>query len=117
MVQSTDSRQCDYFRRRRRSVRDRSQARCVLVQPQVATVLMIVADVSSHETDEMTCAENHHVLKELATAAADPVLCQNSALLKQTINQQLRRPWNPRRIQGISRRRADFRPMSWRMNK
>ena len=53
MVQSTDSRQCDYFRRRRRSVRDRSQARCVLVQqarcvlvqPQVATVVMIVADV------------------------------------------------------------------------
>ena len=41
-----------------------------LVQPQVATVLMIVADVSSHEPDEMTCAENHHVLKELATAAA-----------------------------------------------
>ena len=56
-------------------MRDRSQARCVLVQSQVATVLMIVADVSSHETDEMTCAENHHVLKELATAAADPVLC------------------------------------------
>ena len=74
MVQSTDSRQCDYFRRRRRSVRDRSQARCVLVQPQVATVLMIVADVSSHETDEMTCAENHHVLKELAAAAAEPPL-------------------------------------------
>ena len=61
-------------------MRDRSQARCVLVQPQVATVLMIVADVSSHETDEMTCAENHDVLKELATAAADPVLCQNSNL-------------------------------------
>ena len=74
MVQSTDSRQCDDFRRRRRSVRDRSQARCVLVQPQVATVLMIVADVSSHEPDEMTCAENHDVLKELATAAADPPL-------------------------------------------
>ena len=55
-------------------MRDRSQARCVLVQPQVATVLMIVADVSSHEPDEMTCAENHHVLKELATAAADPPL-------------------------------------------
>ena len=33
---------------------------------------MIVADVSSHEPDEMTCAENHDVLKELATAAADP---------------------------------------------
>ena len=74
MVQSTDSRQCDYFRRRRRSVRDRSQARCVLVQPQVATVLMIVADVSSHEPDEMTCTENHDVLKELAAAAADPPL-------------------------------------------
>ena len=40
-------------------MRDRSQARCVLVQPQVATVLMIVADVSSHEPDEMTCTENH----------------------------------------------------------
>ena len=55
-------------------MRDRSQARCVLVQPQVATVLVIVADVSSHEPDEMTCAENHDVLKELATAAADPPL-------------------------------------------
>ena len=53
-------------------MRDRSQTRCVLVQPQVATVLVIVADVSSHEPDEMTCAENHDVLKELATAAADP---------------------------------------------
>ena len=55
-------------------MRDRSQARCVLVQPQVATVLVIVADVSSHESDEMKCAENHDVLKELATAAADPPL-------------------------------------------
>ena len=45
VVQSTDSRQCDDFRRRKRSVRDRSQARCVLVQPQVATVLVIVADL------------------------------------------------------------------------
>ena len=89
MVQSTDSRQCNDFRHRRRSARDRSQARCVLVQPQVATVLVIVADVSLHEPDEMTCAENHDVLKELATAAADPVLCQNSALLEETINQQL----------------------------
>ena len=52
-VQSTDSRQCDDFRCRRRSVRDRSQAPCVLVQPQVATVLMIVADVSSHEPDAL----------------------------------------------------------------
>ena len=34
---------------------------------------MIVADVSSLEPDEMTCAENHDVLKELATAAADPL--------------------------------------------
>ena len=49
-------------------MRDRSQARCVLVQPQVATVLVIVADVSSHEPDEMTCAKNHDVLKELATS-------------------------------------------------
>ena len=55
-------------------MRDRSQARCVLVQPQVATVLMIVADVSSHEPNEMTCTENHDVLKELVTAAADPPL-------------------------------------------
>ena len=61
-------------------MRDRSQARCVLVQLQVATVLVIVADVSLHEPDEMTCAENHDVLKEFATAAADPVLCQNSDL-------------------------------------
>ena len=44
------------------------------------------------------------------------VLCQNSALLKQATNQQLRRPWNPRRIEGILRRRADFRPLGcgWR---
>ena len=61
-------------------MRDRSQARCVLIQSQVATVLMIVADVSSHEPDEMTCAENHDVLKEFATAAADPVLCGASAI-------------------------------------
>ena len=62
-------------------MRDRSQARCVLVQSQVATVLMIVADASSsHEPDDMTCAENHDVLKEFATAAAkDPVLCGASA--------------------------------------
>ncbi len=53
-------------------MRDRSQARCILVQSQVATVLVIVADVSSHEPDEMTCTENHDVLKELAAAAADP---------------------------------------------
>ncbi len=53
-------------------MRDRSQVRCVLVQPQVATVLVIVADVGSHEPDEMTFAKDHDVLKELATTAPDP---------------------------------------------
>ena len=43
----------------------------------------------------------------------EPVLYQNSALLKSTANQQLRRPWNPRRIQGISRRRTGFRPLGF----
>ena len=43
-----------------------------LFSPKLATVLMIVADVSSHEPDEMTCAENHDVLKELATASCRP---------------------------------------------
>ena len=55
-------------------------------------------------------------LQGFAQLAEDPVLCQNSALLKWTTNQQLRRPWNPRRIEGISRRRAGFRPLGcgWR---
>ena len=97
MVQSTDSRQCDDFRRRRRSVRDRSQARCVLVQPQVATVLMIVADVSSHEPDEMTCAENHDVLKELATAAARTTHRGTLQLRVVTRDRRLLRPDSARR--------------------
>ena len=87
-------------------MRDRSQARCVLVQPQVATVLMIVADVSSHEPDEMTCTENHDVLKELATAAADPVLCQNSAVIRKKENRPEAADYgrsNPR-----NQRRLDF---------
>ena len=48
--------------------------------------------------------------------SADPVLCQNSAFLKWTTNQQLRRPWNPLGIEGSSRRRAGFRPLGcgWR---
>ena len=53
-------------------MRDRSQARCVLVQPQVATVLMIVADVSSHEPDEMTCTENHDVAQEARDGSCRP---------------------------------------------
>ncbi len=40
----------------------------------MATVLVIVGDVSSHESDEMTLAQNYDVLEELAPTAADPAL-------------------------------------------
>ena len=55
-------------------MRDRSQLGVSLFSPKWQRSSMIVADVSSHEPDEMTCTENHDVLKELATAAADPPL-------------------------------------------
>jgi len=38
----------------------------------VATVLVVVADVGSHEADEVALAEYHHMLEKLATAATDP---------------------------------------------
>ena len=40
----------------------------------MATVLVIVGDVSSHDSDEMTLAQNYDVLEELAPTAADPAL-------------------------------------------
>jgi len=40
----------------------------------MATVLVIVGDVSSHESDEMALAENHNVLQELAPTAPNPAL-------------------------------------------
>ncbi len=40
----------------------------------MATVLVIVGDVSSHESDEMTLAQNYDALEELAPTAADPAL-------------------------------------------
>ena len=40
----------------------------------MATFLVIVGYVSSHESDEMALAENHNVLQELAPTAADPAL-------------------------------------------
>ena len=38
------------------------------------TVLVIVGDVRSHKSDEMTLTENHDVLEELSTTASDPAL-------------------------------------------
>lgn len=35
---------------------------------------MVVADVRAHEPDEMSLAENHDVVEELATAGPDPAL-------------------------------------------
>ena len=40
----------------------------------MATVLVIVSDVSSHESDEMALAQNYDVIEELAPTAADPAL-------------------------------------------
>ena len=40
----------------------------------MATVLVVVADVRPDEANEMTLAEDHDVLEELSTAAADPAL-------------------------------------------
>jgi len=40
----------------------------------MATVLVIVSDVSSPESDEMALAQNYDVIEELAPTAADPAL-------------------------------------------
>jgi len=40
----------------------------------MATVLVVVVDVQTHEADEMPLAEDDHVLEELATTAPDPPL-------------------------------------------
>ena len=72
MVQSAHPRQRDDFRRRRRSRRDRSLVRRVFTEPQVATILVIVADICPHEPDEMPLAEDNDVLEKLATAISDP---------------------------------------------
>ena len=40
----------------------------------MVTVLVIVGDVSSHESDEMELAENYDVLEQLAPTTADPTL-------------------------------------------
>ena len=65
----------------------------------------------NNSASPMCCGRILNDLPQACPGQDDLVLCQNVALLKKTTNQQLRRPWNPRRIQGISRRRADFRPM------
>ena len=40
----------------------------------MATVLVKVGHVSSHEPDEMAFAEDYNMLEELATAVSDPAL-------------------------------------------
>ena len=40
----------------------------------MATVLMVIADVLAHEPDEMSFAEDHDVLEQLATTTQDPTL-------------------------------------------
>ena len=52
----------------------RNPPRRILVEPQVTTIFVVVVDVRAHAPDEMTLAEDHDVLKELSTAAADPAL-------------------------------------------
>ncbi len=64
MMKSTHSRQRDDFRRRGRPRRDGCFIRCVFVQSQVATVLVVVVDVGPHESDEMPLAEDHDVFEE-----------------------------------------------------
>ena len=46
--------------------------RRVLIQSQVAAVLMVVADVGPHQPDQMTFAKDHDMLEELPTTAPDP---------------------------------------------
>jgi hypothetical protein len=74
MVKPTHSWQCNDFGRRRWPRCDRPPVRRILAETQVATVLVVVADVRPDEANEMTLAEDHDVLEELSTAAADPAL-------------------------------------------
>ncbi len=53
---------------------DRSLVWRVFFEPQMATALVIVGDVRSYKSDEMTLTENHDVLEELSTTASNPAL-------------------------------------------
>ena len=40
----------------------------------MASIFVVIADVRPNQTNEMTLAEDHDVIEELAPAAADPAL-------------------------------------------
>ena len=71
-MKSTDAGQRDNLGRGRRSLRDRSPGRCVLAQPEMRAIPVIVLEVGSYQSDEMVLPEDDNVLEELAPAAADP---------------------------------------------
>jgi len=71
MMKSADSWQRDDLRRARGSRRDAASGWPVLVESQLAALLMIVARVGAKQPNEMALIEHEHVLEELPSTTAD----------------------------------------------
>ena len=69
VMKSSHSRNRHYFRRGEWPRRNRAFFRRVLIQSQVAAVLMVVADVGPHEPEQMTFAKDHDMLVEFRKKA------------------------------------------------
>src|SRR6266446_6176001 len=49
----------------------------VLSQPQMGSVLMVVADIFAHESFQMAFIEHDHMVQQVAAAASHPTLCDS----------------------------------------
>ena len=58
----------------RRTQRRRPTFRRVLREPQMSSVLVLVADVLSHQTLQMPRIEDDDVIQQVSSATADPTL-------------------------------------------
>ena len=47
----------------------------VFIETQVASVLVVVADIQAHESHEMALAKDDDVFEDLAATTQDPALC------------------------------------------
>jgi len=72
MVQTTHAREGLYCSAGRGE--DRASCWRVLAQPEMCSILMVVADVFAHEALEMMLIEHDHMIQEVASAASNPTL-------------------------------------------
>src|SRR5439155_21760638 len=77
MMQATESSERLNPASVRRGPRDCAPCWRILGQPQMGSVLVVVADIFAHESFQMPFIEHAHMLKQVSSATPNPTLCDS----------------------------------------